>query len=82
LSRETVGPLLSRERRARRRRRSLLPWIGSFVAAVVVFAVGVGLGQALEENPRTDETQTSIRTLAPETLPAQTVTVTVTVPSP
>jgi hypothetical protein len=45
-----------------------------------VFALGVGLGQALEENRDGGETQTSIRTLEPETLPAQTVTVTVTAP--
>jgi hypothetical protein len=49
-------------------------------AAIVLFAIGVALGQALEENRRGDETSTSIRTLEPETLPAQTVTVTVTAP--
>jgi hypothetical protein len=50
------------------------------VGAAVAFALGVGLGQALEENRGGGETQTSIRTLAPETLPAQTVTVTVPAP--
>jgi hypothetical protein len=48
--------------------------------AVVVFALGVGLGQALEESPRSGGTQTFVRTLTPETLPAETVTVTVRTP--
>jgi hypothetical protein len=80
LTRETVGPLLSRERRAKRRSRPFLPWIGMAAAAIVVFALGVGLGQALEENPEPGETRTSVRTLAPQTLPAETVTVTVSTP--
>jgi hypothetical protein len=50
------------------------------LGAMIVFALGVALGQALEENRGDGETQTSIRTLQPETLPAQTVTVTVTSP--
>lgn len=57
-----------------------MPWIVRLGVALVVFALGVGLGQALEESPRSDETQTSVRTLTPETLPAQTVTVTVPTP--
>lgn len=71
----TVGP-----GRTRRRRNPLLAWGLSLLGAVVLFAVGVALGQALEENRGGGETQTSIRTLEPETLPAQTVTVTVTSP--
>jgi hypothetical protein len=67
-------------RRPRQRRRPLLAWVLPTAGAVVVFALGVGLGQALEENRDGGETQTSIRTLEPETLPAQTVTVTVTAP--
>jgi hypothetical protein len=41
---------------------------------VVVFAVGVALGQALEENPDSGESVTYERTLR---VPAETVTVTV-----
>lgn len=67
-------------RRSRQRRRPLLAWGLPIAAAVLVFALGVGFGQALEENRDGSETQTSIRTLEPETLPAQTVTVTVTTP--
>jgi hypothetical protein len=69
------------QRRTRQRRRpSLVRWGAPIAAAIVLFALGVALGQALEENRRGGETSTSIRTLEPETLPAQTVTVTVTSP--
>ena len=59
-----------------------MPWLplAAVLAAIVIFAVGVALGQALEENPGGGETRTSVRTLLPETLPAETVTVTVTTP--
>jgi hypothetical protein len=67
-------------RRTRRRRRPLLVWGVPVAGAVLLFALGVALGQALEENRGGSETQTSIRTLEPETLPAETVTVTVTSP--
>jgi hypothetical protein len=72
--------LTVRERRPRRRRNPLLVWGLALGAAVVVFAIGVAFGQALEENRGGGETQTSIRTLQAETLPAQTVTVTVPAP--
>lgn len=69
------------QRRTRQRRRpSLIRWGAPIAVAIVLFALGVALGQALEENRRGGETSTSIRTLEPETLPAQTVTVTVTAP--
>jgi hypothetical protein len=48
------------------------------LAVVVVFAAGIALGQALNDNPRPGGTQTSVRTLRPlEVSPAPT-TVTVT----
>ena len=37
------------------------------VSLVVVFAVGVALGQALHDNPRPGGVQTSFRTLPPLT---------------
>ena len=47
---------------------------------VVVFALGVGLGQALNDNPQPGGRQTLIRTLRPLPLaPAARETVTVTV---
>jgi hypothetical protein len=45
---------------------------------LVVFAIGVALGQALDDASPPAETHTSVRTLAPGTLSAETVTVTVT----
>jgi hypothetical protein len=49
-------------------------------AVLVVFALGVGLGQALDDNPQPGGEQTLIRTLQPLPLaPAARETVTVTV---
>ena len=47
------------------------------LALALVFAVGVALGQALEDNPRPASTITSDRTF---TLPPESATVTVTAP--
>jgi hypothetical protein len=64
--------------RGRRRRKSStrrrLVWA---LALVLVFAVGVALGQALEDNPRPASTITQDRTF---TLPPESNTVTVTTP--
>jgi hypothetical protein len=50
---------------------------------LIAFAVGIGLGQALDDNSGTDGTQTIVRTLKPLPLaPAARETVTVTVPTP
>jgi hypothetical protein len=52
-------------------------------AAVVVFVVGVAVGEALHDNPRPGGTQTLVRTLRPLPLaPAARETVTVTVQNP
>jgi ferric-dicitrate binding protein FerR (iron transport regulator) len=63
-----------RERRRRKRsgRRRAIVWA---VALVVVFAIGVALGQALEDNPQPATTVTQDRTF---TLPPESATVTVT----
>jgi hypothetical protein len=42
-----------------------------------VFAFGIALGQTLDDSSAPSGTQTSVRTLAPVTLSAETVTVTV-----
>ena len=47
-------------------------------ALLVVFAVGVAIGQAMDDASPPAGTNTSIRTLEPATLSAETVTVTVT----
>jgi hypothetical protein len=48
----------------------------------VVFAAGLALGQALEDNPDPGGTQTQIRTLKPLELAPERETVTVTVSQP
>ena len=59
-------------------RRALLVTAG----LLVVFAVGVALGEALHDNPGNGETQTLVRTLRPLPLaPAARTTVTVTAPN-
>ena len=51
--------------------------------AVVTFAVGVAVGEALHDNPQPGGTQTLVRTLKPLPLaPAARETVTVTVSNP
>ena len=69
--------------RRRRRRRGLIRWGVGIVVAGVVFALGVALGQALDDNPdpSSSPTTTQVRTLGPLPLRAPpTVTVTVTRP--
>ena len=52
-------------------------------AAIVIFAVGVAVGEALHDNPKPGGTQTLVRTLKPLPLaPAARETVTVTVQKP
>jgi hypothetical protein len=58
-------------------------WLVRFVAAAVVFAVGVAVGQALEDRPEAGEPVTRVATIEPWTQtggPATTRTVTVTTP--
>ena len=65
-------------RRARRRRRGIRwAWVGAAALLVVVFAVGVALGEALHDNPKPGGQTTTQRTLKPVPLAPQTVTVTV-----
>ena len=53
-------------------------WAVRVVALLVVFAVGVAVGQAMDDASPPAGTNTSVRTLEPATLSAETVTVTVT----
>ncbi len=71
-----------RPRRARPRRR----WprrVAVVLAIVLAFLAGVGLGEALHDNPNPGGTQTVVRTLHPLPLvPVAENTVTVTVSKP
>ncbi len=68
--------------RPRRRRRSWRPLIVS-IALLAAFALGLGLGEALHDNPKTGGTQTLVRTLHPLPLvPVAQNTVTITTSKP
>jgi len=71
----TAGP--TREQRRRRQRRAAARrWAIRIVAAAAVFALGIALGQALQDNPQPGPPQTVVRTLRPLPLAPATVTVT------
>ena len=64
--------------RQRRDRRRLGTWALRVAALLIVFAIGVAIGQAMDDAAPPTGTNTSVRTLEPGTLSAETVTVTVT----
>jgi hypothetical protein len=67
--------------RARRRRR--VPRTLAFALVLLaVFILGIAVGQAFDDEPKTGEVVTSVRTLTPlpQQPPTRTVTVTVTTP--
>jgi hypothetical protein len=68
-------------RRARPRRRSgrAIRVVALLVLLAAVFALGVALGQALENNPKPGSQQTGVRQLRPLPLAPARETVTVTV---
>jgi hypothetical protein len=73
---------VSRPRPVRRRRGKLWALV-VIVALAVAFLGGIGLGEALHDNPNAGGTQTIVRTLHPLPLaPIARDTVTITAPSP
>ena len=60
------------------RKRSRGTWAFRIAGLLVLFAVGVALGQALDDSSPPSGTQTSVGTMAPVVPSADTVTVTVT----
>ncbi|HEX7254971.1 MAG TPA: hypothetical protein VF236_03515 [Gaiellaceae bacterium] len=68
-------------RRRRRRGAGVLRWVVRLAAVVLVFGVGVAVGQALEDRPEPSKPVTSFRTFQPWTQTdrvTETRTVTVT----
>ena len=77
-----VAPPSRRERPRRRYRAAALRWLLAFAVLLVVFGLGVALGQALHDNPKSGGSQTRVRTLRPLPLAPAPLTVTVTATSP
>jgi hypothetical protein len=59
----TLSPVERRERRRLRRRQELIRWGIRAGLALLVFLLGVALGQALHDNPKPGSTITLERTL-------------------
>jgi hypothetical protein len=47
------------------RRATRAPWLLAVAAALILFGLGVAVGEALHDNPKPGITQTSVRTLHP-----------------
>lgn len=77
----TLRSSTARPPRRRRRGRQILGILAGIAAAAVVFAVGVALGQALEDRPEPSQPVTEVSTIQPWTQTGQ-VTVTVTQTEP
>jgi hypothetical protein len=59
----TLSPVQRQDRRRRRRREELGRWSIRLALALLLLAIGIALGQALEDNPQPGETVTLERTL-------------------
>jgi hypothetical protein len=59
----SLSPVERRERRRRRRREELTRWGLRVGIALLVFLLGIALGQALHDNPKPGSTITVERTL-------------------
>jgi hypothetical protein len=71
-----LSPVERRERRRRRRRQEITRWGIRVGLVLIVFLLGIALGQALHDNPNPGSTITVRRTLSVPTTgnPASTVT--------
>jgi hypothetical protein len=58
-----LTPVERNERRRLRRRQETIRWGIRVLLVVLVFSLGVALGQAIQDNPRPGRTVTSERTL-------------------
>lgn len=70
-----LTPVERNERRRQRRRREVIRWSVRVLLALLIFSLGVALGQAIEDNPRPGGTVTLDRTLrVPTGSPGSTIT--------
>jgi hypothetical protein len=58
-----LTPVERTERRRQQRRRELIRWGIRVLIVVLVFLLGIALGQAIQDNPKTGRTVTSDRTI-------------------
>jgi hypothetical protein len=72
----SLSPAERSRRRRRKRREDLLRWGIRLAVVLIVFALGIAVGQALHDNPKPGETTTLERTLTVPTSgnPGSTVT--------
>ena len=59
----TLTPVERNDRRRLRRRQEVIRWSIRVLLVVLVFSLGVALGQAIQDNPRPGRTVTFDRTL-------------------
>ena len=71
-----LTPVERNERRRRQRRREVIRWSIRVLIVVLIFSVGIALGQAIQDNPRPDQTVTFDRTLHVPTAGKQGSTIT------
>jgi hypothetical protein len=71
-----LTPVERNERRRLQRRREVTRWSIRVLVVVLIFALGVALGQAIQDNPRPGSTVTVDRTLHIPTIGNQGSTVT------
>jgi hypothetical protein len=70
-----MTPLERHARRRRRRREDLVRWSVRALLVLLVFALGIALGQALHDNPKPGSTVTLERTISlPSVPPGSTIT--------
>jgi hypothetical protein len=58
-----LTPVERSERRRQQRRHEVIRWSIRVLVVALVFSLGVALGQAIQDNPKTGRTVTSERTL-------------------
>lgn len=66
----TLSPVERRDRRRRRRRQEVLRWSLRVGVALLLFLVGIALGEALHDNPKPGSTITLERTIRMPTAPS------------